>query len=230
MQRLKEQVLKANLALPQNNLVSLTWGNVSGICREKELVVIKPSGVKYEELTVEKLVVVNLKGEVVEGELRPSSDTPTHIQLYKSFPKIGGVVHTHSSWATIWAQAHRGIPAYGTTHADYFYGAVPITRELTQEEIETAYETETGNVIVETFENKKINPRAMPGILVAGHAPFTWGVDASEAVHNAIVLEELAKMAYHTEKLNSGVQPINQFLLDKHYLRKHGSNAYYGQN
>lgn len=229
LKELKEQVLEANLALPENDLVTLTWGNVSGICRENNLVVIKPSGVKYKELKIEDLVVLNLDGTVVEGSLRPSSDTATHLHLYKSFDTIGGIVHTHSSWATIWAQAHKSIPAYGTTHADYFYGEVPITRELSDKEIDEAYELETGKVIEETFKENKIDPIGMPGVLVASHAPFTWGKDANEAVQNAIVLEELARMAYHTEKLSTNIEPINQFLLDKHYLRKHGSEAYYGQ-
>lgn len=229
LESLKEQVLKANLLLPKYQMVTFTWGNVSGIDREKGLVVIKPSGVPYDELKVEDLVVVNLDGEVVEGDLRPSSDTATHIALYKAFPKLGGVVHTHSPWATSWAQAGRPIPALGTTHADYYYGEIPCTRPLTEDEITRAYELETGNVIIETFENAGLDPVAMPGVLVSGHAPFCWGKDAMQAVHNAVVLEEVAKMALHTYQLNPAIQPIDQFLLDKHYLRKHGANAYYGQ-
>lgn len=227
--RLKEAVLEANLALPQHGLVTFTWGNVSGIDRNAGLVVIKPSGVPYERLTVEDMVVVDLEGNVVEGELRPSSDTPTHLALYRSLPEIGGVVHTHSPWATSWAQAKRAIPAFGTTHADYFYGEIPCTRELTDEEIETAYELETGHVILETLDELMLEAVAVPGMLVANHAPFCWGKDANEAVHNAVVLEEVAKMGLHALNLNPGLTPIKQSILDKHYLRKHGANAYYGQ-
>ncbi|WP_214816682.1 L-ribulose-5-phosphate 4-epimerase [Exiguobacterium sp. s131] len=227
--RLKEAVLEANLALPQHGLVTFTWGNVSGIDRKAGLVVIKPSGVPYERLTVEDMVVVDLEGNVVEGELRPSSDTPTHLALYRSLPEIGGVVHTHSPWATSWAQAKRAIPAFGTTHADYFYGEIPCTRELTDEEIETAYELETGHVILETLDELMLKAVAVPGVLVANHAPFCWGKDANEAVHNAVVLEEVAKMGLHALNLNPGLTPIKQSILDKHYLRKHGANAYYGQ-
>lgn len=226
---LKEAVLEANLALPQHGLVTFTWGNVSGIDRNAGLVVIKPSGVPYERLTVEDMVVVDLEGNVVEGELRPSSDTPTHLALYRSLPEIGGVVHTHSSWATSWAQAKRAIPAFGTTHADYFYGEIPCTRELTDEEIATAYELETGHVILETLDELMLEAVAVPGVLVANHAPFCWGKDANEAVHNAVVLEEVAKMGLHALNLNPGLTPIKQSILDKHYLRKHGANAYYGQ-
>jgi L-ribulose-5-phosphate 4-epimerase len=229
LERLKKEVLDANLQLPKHNLVTFTWGNVSGIDREQNLVVIKPSGVPYDELTIEDLVVVDLEGRIVEGTLRPSSDTPTHLALYRAFPTIGGVVHTHSPWATSWAQAGRPIPSLGTTHADYYYGEVPCTREMTQEEIDRAYELETGNVIIETFEKQGLDPAAMPGVLVFNHAPFCWGKTANEAVHNAVVLEEVAKMALHTFQLNPSVNPIQQFLLDKHYLRKHGKNAYYGQ-
>lgn len=224
---LREQVLEANLQLPKHNMVKFTWGNVSGIDREQGLVVIKPSGVPYEKMTAEDLVVVDLDGKIVEGNLNPSSDTPTHCVLYKAFPQIGGIVHTHSPWATIFAQAGQTIPAYGTTHADYFYGEVPCTREMTTEEIEADYEIETGNVIVETM--KGIDPLSMPGVLARNHAPFCWGKDALNAVHNAVVLEELAKLAYHSRMLNAEMQPISQTLLDKHYLRKHGANAYYGQ-
>lgn len=227
--RLKEAVLEANLALPQHGLVTFTWGNVSGIDRNAGLVVIKPSGVPYERLTVEDMVVVDLEGNVVEGELRPSSDTPTHLALYRSLPEIGGVVHTHSPWATSWAQAKRAIPAFGTTHADYFYGEIPCTRELTDEEIETAYELETGHVILETLDELMLEAVAVPGVLVANHAPFCWGKDADEAVHNAVVLEEVAKMGLHALNLNPDLTPIKQSILDKHYLRKHGANAYYGQ-
>ncbi|KAB2861689.1 MAG: L-ribulose-5-phosphate 4-epimerase [Exiguobacterium sp.] len=226
---LKEAVLEANLALPQHGLVTFTWGNVSGIDRNAGLVVIKPSGVPYERLTVEDMVVVDLEGNVVEGELRPSSDTPTHLALYRSLPEIGGVVHTHSPWATSWAQAKRAIPAFGTTHADYFYGEIPCTRELTDEEIATAYELETGHVILETLDELMLEAVAVPGVLVANHAPFCWGKDANEAVHNAVVLEEVAKMGLHALNLNPGLTPIKQSILDKHYLRKHGANAYYGQ-
>ncbi|WP_214781254.1 MULTISPECIES: L-ribulose-5-phosphate 4-epimerase [unclassified Exiguobacterium] len=226
---LKEAVLEANLALPQHGLVTFTWGNVSGIDRNAGLVVIKPSGVPYERLTVEDMVVVDLEGNVVEGELRPSSDTPTHLALYRSLPEIGGVVHTHSPWATSWAQAKRAIPAFGTTHADYFYGEIPCTRELTDEEIATAYELETGHVILETLDQLMLEAVAVPGVLVANHAPFCWGKDANEAVHNAVVLEEVAKMGLHALNLNPGLTPIKQSILDKHYLRKHGANAYYGQ-
>lgn len=227
--KLKEEVLEANLALPKNQLVTLTWGNVSGIDREHGLVVIKPSGVPYEELTLEKLVVVDLDGIPFEGTLRPSSDTPTHIALYKAFPNIGGIVHTHSPWATIWAQAHRGIPPLGTTHADYFYGEIPVTRPLTNEEIQKNYEWETGEVIIETMQEKELDPLAMPGILVGGHGPFCWGKTPKQALEHAIVLEEVAKMALQTLQLNPTVSAIDSYLLDKHYFRKHGPNAYYGQ-
>jgi L-ribulose-5-phosphate 4-epimerase len=226
---LKQEVLQANLDLPKHGLVTFTWGNVSGIDREQNLVVIKPSGVPYEELKAEDLVVLDLDGNIVEGSLRPSSDTPTHLALYRAFPAIGGIVHTHSPWATSWAQAGRPIPALGTTHADYFYDEIPCTRCLTREEINTAYELETANVIIETFNKRGTDPVSMPGVLVSNHAPFCWGKDAHQAVHNAVVLEEVAKMALHTFQLNPDIQPIDQFLLDKHYLRKHGANAYYGQ-
>lgn len=229
LEKLKQEVLEANLQLPKHQLVTFTWGNVSGIDREQGFVVIKPSGVPYEDLKLEDLVVVDLEGRIVEGNLRPSSDTPTHLALYKAFHEIGGVVHTHSPWATSWAQAGLAIPALGTTHADYYYGEIPCTRALTQEEIYRAYELETGNVIIETFQNKALNPAAMPGVLVTNHAPFCWGKNAHEAVHNAVVLEEVAKMAMHTYQLNPKIEKIDQFLLDKHYLRKHGVHAYYGQ-
>lgn len=226
LNELKKSVFEANLSLVKYGLVIFTWGNVSGIDREKGLVVIKPSGVSYHEMTADDMVVVDMDGKVVDGKLRPSSDTPTHLVLYKSFPEIGGIVHTHSPWATAWAQAGKTIPALGTTHADYFYGPIPCTRKLTQQEIETTYEAETGNVIVETFIN--LDPNAIPGVVVNNHAPFAWGKSPDEAVHNAKVLEEVAKMAYHTLQLNP-LATIDQFLLDKHYLRKHGKNAYYGQ-
>lgn len=227
--QLKEQVLEANLDLPRYGLVTFTWGNVSGIDRERGLVVIKPSGVPYDRLRVDDLVVLNLEGEVVEGKLKPSSDTPTHLTLYRAFPQIGGIVHTHSPWATSWAQAGRSIPALGTTHADYFYGEIPCTRAMTDAEISGAYEMETGEVIIETLRQHAIDPAFMPGILVNSHAPFAWGSDAHEAVHNAVVLEEVAKMALHTYQLNPRQAPMNQTLLDRHFLRKHGANAYYGQ-
>lgn len=230
LEQLKEVVLEANLLLPKYRLVTFTWGNVSGIDRGTGYVVIKPSGVLYDEMKTEDLVVVDLDGNIVEGDLRPSSDTPTHLALYRSFPTIGGIVHTHSQWATSWAQAGHSIPALGTTHADYFYGEIPCTRELTEEEIAENYELKTGHVIVETFQKNKLDPDAMPGILVNNHAPFCWGKDAHQAVHNAVILEEIAKMALHTRRLNPDVRPINQYLLDKHYLRKHGVNAYYGQS
>ena len=229
LNRLKDEVLEANLQLPKHDLVTFTWGNVSGIDRQTGLVVIKPSGVPYDELRIDNLVVVDLDGNIVEGTFRPSSDTPTHLALYRAFPQIGGIVHTHSPLATSWAQAGRAIPALGTTHADYFYGEIPCARTLTQEEIERGYELETGNVIIETFEKEGLDPVAMPGILLSGHAPFSWGKNADQAVHNAVVLEEVAKMALNTYMLNPQIKPIDQFLLDKHYLRKHGANAYYGQ-
>lgn len=228
LEQLKEQVCKANLELPKHGLVTFTWGNVSGIDREKGLVVIKPSGVEYESMTAEDMVVVELlTGKTVEGKWKPSSDTPTHLALYRAFPDIGGIVHTHSRWATAWAQAGRSIPAYGTTHADYFYGQIPCTRKMTPEEIAGEYELETGNVIVETFRDKFANH--IPAVLVHSHGPFAWGTDPYNAVHNAVVLEELAFMALHTEQLNPQVTVMQQELLDKHYLRKHGKNAYYGQ-
>jgi L-ribulose-5-phosphate 4-epimerase len=227
LEELKRAVFEANLQLPQYRLVTFTWGNVSGIDRERGLVVIKPSGVAYDRLTAEDMVVVNLDGEVVEGQWKPSSDTPTHLWLYKQFPGIGGIVHTHSTWATVWAQAGKGIPPLGTTHADYFYGEIPCTRPMTNEEIQGEYELETGKVITETF--RFLDPLQVPGVLVHGHGPFAWGKDPANAVHNAVVLEEVAKMAARTSMLNPNAQPISQSLLDRHYLRKHGVNAYYGQ-
>lgn len=224
---LKHEVMVANQELQKQQLVIYTWGNVSGIDRKRNLVVIKPSGVAYEDLTPEKMVVLDLDGNVVEGDLRPSSDTPTHLELYRRFPQIGGVVHTHSTWATIWAQACQEIPCRGTTHADYFYGDIPCTRYLTRDEVQADYELNTGKVIVERFE--KINYQEMPAVLVAEHGPFTWGKDAQEAVHNSVVLEQVAYMAFMTRQLSGHNRPINKHVLDKHYLRKHGPGAYYGQ-
>jgi L-ribulose-5-phosphate 4-epimerase len=227
LEELKKQVLEANLLLPKYNLVKFTWGNVSGIDREKNLVVIKPSGVPYEELTSEKLVVVDFDGNIVEGDYRPSSDTATHIELYKKYKDIGGIVHTHSTWATIWAQACIEMPALVKTHADHLYGNIPCTRKLTQEEIEGEYEKNTGKVIIETLGDSEV--MAVPGILVSCHAPFTWGKSPKDAVVNSVVLEETCNMAYHTVTLNKGIETLDQYLLDKHYHRKHGKNAYYGQ-
>ena len=228
LEELKEQVLKANLMLPAHGLVTFTWGNVSGIDRKEGLVVIKPSGVEYGEMTASDMVVVDLDGKVVEGKLKPSSDTPTHIELYKAFGNIGGVVHTHSRWATVFAQCGAGVPALGTTHGDYFYGEIPCTRRMTKEEIDGEYEKETGTVIIERF--KGINPDDIPAVLVNSHGPFAWGTDAANAVHNAVVLEEVAFMAWHCNVLAGHKPcPMQQELLDKHYLRKHGANAYYGQ-
>ena len=228
LEALKQAVCEANLALPKHGLVTFTWGNVSAIDRKSGLVVIKPSGVEYDTMTAEDMVVLDLDGNVVEGRYKPSSDTPTHLVLYRAFDSIGGIVHTHSRWATAWAQAGRGIPAYGTTHGDYFYGEIPCTRKLTPAEIGGAYEAETGNVIVETFSGR--DPAAVPAALVCSHGPFAWGKDAADAVHNAVVLEEVACMALQTEALRPEIAPMQQELLDKHYLRKHGANAYYGQN
>ena len=228
LEELKELVCKANLQLPRHGLVTFTWGNVSGVDREQGLMVIKPSGVEYDNMTAEDMVVVSLAtGETVEGKWKPSSDTATHMALYNAFPDIGGIVHTHSRWATSWAQAGRGIPAYGTTHGDYFYGEIPCTRKMTPAEIAGAYEKETGNVIIETFTGK--SALDIPAVLVHSHGPFTWGKDPMNAVHNAVVLEEVAFMAFHTESLCPGKESMQQELLDKHYLRKHGKNAYYGQ-
>ncbi|HHU63274.1 MAG TPA: L-ribulose-5-phosphate 4-epimerase [Clostridiales bacterium] len=227
LEQLKEEVLLANLELPKHKLVTYTWGNVSGIDRQSGLVVIKPSGVAYECMKAEHMVVVDLQGNKVEGDLNPSSDTPTHLVLYNNFPEIGGIVHTHSTWATSWAQAGMAIPALGTTHADYFYGEIPCTRGLRPDEIKDSYEKHTGDVIVETFAGK--NPLYNPGVLVKNHGPFTWGPDPQEAVHNAVVLEEVARMAFNTMVLNNRVAAIDRVLLDKHFLRKHGPGAYYGQ-
>lgn len=228
LEKLKQDVLEANLLLPKYGLITFTWGNVSEIDRESGLVVIKPSGVPYDGMTAEDMVVVDLDGNVVEGKWKPSSDTPTHLALYKAFPTCGGIVHTHSRWATSFAQAGVGIQPLGTTQGDYFYGEIPCTREMTPAEIAGAYEEETGNVIVETFANK--NPAQIPAVLVHSHGPFTWGCDAAEAVHNAAVLEEVAFMNFHSLQLNPDQTRMQQELLDKHYLRKHGKNAYYGQN
>ena len=230
LEELKEKVFHANLELVKHGLVIFTWGNVSAIDRESGLVVIKPSGVSYDEMKAEDMVVVDLDGKVVEGRLKPSSDTPTHVVLYKAFPEIGGIVHTHSSYATSWAQAGRDIPCYGTTHADYIYGEVPCLRCLTKEEIDQSYEQNTGLLIVNEFRKMKKDVLAVPAVLCKNHGPFTWGKDGMEAVHNAVVLEECAKMAMRAELINPQVKPAPQELQDKHYYRKHGANAYYGQN
>lgn len=227
-QELKERVFAANLQLPKYGLVTFTWGNVSEIDRERGVIAIKPSGVEYDVMTADDIVVLDLEGIRIEGKLNPSSDTATHVELYKAFPAIGGIVHTHSRNATIWAQAGRDIPALGTTHADYFYGDVPCTRLLTKSEIESDYEKNTGLVIIEEFNKRDIDPQAMPGVIIAGHAPFTWGKDGSDAVHNAVVMEEIAAMATATRSISPEVA-IQPELLDKHYNRKHGKNSYYGQ-
>ncbi|NLY89610.1 MAG: L-ribulose-5-phosphate 4-epimerase [Firmicutes bacterium] len=224
---LKRRVLQANLELQRAKLVICTWGNVSGIDREKGLIVIKPSGVQYDDLTVEKMVVVDIDGRVVEGGLKPSTDTPTHLELYKHFPEIGGVAHTHSPWATAWAQTCKGIPCFGTTHADYCYGEIPCTRQLTAAEIGEDYEANTGRVIVETLQGRSYTD--FPGVLVASHAPFTWGKDPEEAVENSLVLEEIAKIAFLTRLIAQETPAIGKELLDRHFLRKHGAEAYYGQ-
>ncbi|MGN0968664.1 MAG: L-ribulose-5-phosphate 4-epimerase [Oscillospiraceae bacterium] len=228
LEQLKEQVCEANLLLPKHGLVTFTWGNVSALDRETGLIVIKPSGVEYDRMTADDMVVVDLDGTVVEGHYKPSSDTPTHAALYRAFPELGGIVHTHSRWATSFAQAGRGIPPLGTTHGDYFYGEIPCTRPMKAAEIAGEYEKETGNVIIETFRG--IDPLTVPAVLVHSHGPFTWGRDAGEAVHNAVVLEEVAFMAFHAMQLRPGIGPMQQELMDRHYLRKHGKNAYYGQN
>lgn len=227
LEQLKEKVLKANLELPKRKLVTYTWGNVSGIDRKKGLIVIKASGVEYDEMEVEDMVVLDLKGNKVEGKLKASSDTATHLYLYNHFEEIGGIVHTHSSWATSWAQAGKSIPALGTTHADYFYGEIPCTRKMKEAEVKDEYEKETGKVILETF--RSLDPAQLPGVLVNNHGPFAWGKDADNAVHNAVVMEEVARMAYRSLNLNQNLNNIDQVLLDKHFLRKHGRNAYYGQ-
>ena len=227
LEQLKKQVLEANLLLPKYGLVTFTWGNVSGIDRESGLVVIKPSGVPYEGMTEEDMDVVDLDGKRVEGKWKPSSDTPTHVELYKAFPALGGIVHTHSRWATTFAQAGLDIPAMGTTHGDYFYGDIPCTRKMTPQEIAGEYEKETGRVIIETFAGK--SPADIPGVTVHSHGPFAWGKDAMDAVHNAVVMEEVAFMDWHAMMINPAAGRMQQELLDKHYLRKHGKNAYYGQ-
>ena len=229
LEELRKQVYEANMELPRRNLVTYTWGNVSGIDREKGLVVIKPSGVEYDELTPENLVVLDLDGNRVEGELNPSSDTKTHLELYKAFPTLGGIVHTHSPYAVAWAQAGRDIPCYGTTHADYFYGAVPCAHHLTKEELDEDYERNTGKIIIDTFTDRGIDPVAVPGVICHSHGPFTWVKDAVQAVYHAVVLEEVAKMALLTRQVDSDAAPAPQYLQDKHYMRKHGPNAYYGQ-
>lgn len=229
LENLKKDVYEANIDLPKHGLVKYTWGNVSAFDKESGLFVIKPSGVNYEDLAPEDMVVVDLENNVIEGKMNPSSDTPTHAVLYAAFPEIGGIVHTHSTWATIWAQSGLDCPAMGTTHADTFYGTVPCARYLTDEEINSAYEHETGNVIAETFQQRGIDPMQVPGVMLHGHGPFTWGKDAQGAVMNAVVLEEVCKMNYFTRALNSYATNLPQNVLDKHYLRKHGVNAYYGQ-
>ncbi len=227
LEELKKEVLKANLALKRSGLVVLTWGNASGIDREKGLMVIKPSGVPYEEMQPEDMVVMDLEGNVIEGNLKPSSDAPTHIELYKAFPRIGAIIHTHSEYATCFAQAGMEIPPLGTTHADLFHGPVPLTRDLTEEEVESDYEKNTGKAIIERF--KDLDYLALPGVLTKGHGPFVWGSSPREATINAITLEEIAKIAHHTLTLNENSEPIHTYLLEKHYQRKHGPKAYYGQ-
>ena len=230
LKKLRKIVCEANLELPKRKLVIYTWGNVSGIDREKGLVVIKPSGVEYKQLTPDQMVVVDLEtGKTVEGNLNPSSDTKTHLELYKAFPELGGIVHTHSPYAVAWAQAGKDIPCFGTTHADYFYGSVPCARCLTQGELDRDYEKETGTVIIETFKKRQIDPMAVPAVICHGHGPFAWGKDPAQAVYHAGVLEEVAKMATLTCQIRPDVEPAPQRILDKHYFRKHGENAYYGQ-
>lgn len=229
LEDLKKRVYEANMLLPKYNLVTFTWGNVSEIDRETGYFAIKPSGVDYDLLTPEDMVIVDLDGNVIEGKYKPSSDTNTHIEIYKAFPQVGGIVHTHSPYATSWAQAGRSIPCYGTTHADYIYGEVPCVRCLNKEEIEGAYEENTGLLIVNEFKNMHKDPTAVPAVLCKNHGPFSWGKDGHEAVHNAVVLEEVAKMAYRAEVINKEVNDAPQELQDKHYYRKHGENAYYGQ-
>ena len=230
LEELKKKVCEANLLLPKYGLITFTWGNVSAIDRESGLFVIKPSGVEYDDMKPEDMVVVDLEGNVVEGHYKPSSDTPTHLVFYRSFPHIGGVVHTHSTFAAAWAQSGEDIPALGTTQGDYFYGDIPCTRYMTPEEIAGEYEKETGNVVVKEFLQRGIDPDDVPGVLVRSHGPFTWGTDAFNAVHNAVVLEEVAKMAFLSKMINPEVPRMQQELLNKHYLRKHGPGAYYGQN
>ena len=229
LEQLKEEVFQANLELPERGLIKYTWGNVSAVDREKGLFVIKPSGVGYDDMQASDMVVCDFDGNVIEGDLNPSSDMPTHAVLYKEFPEIGAVVHTHSTWATIWAQAGLEVPAMGTTHADTFYGTVPCARFLTQAEIDRGYEEETGNAIVETFRERGIKPMEVPGVLLHGHGPFTWAKDAKGAVLNAVVLDEVCKTNLFARQLNVFAEELPQRILDKHYLRKHGENAYYGQ-
>lgn len=229
LESLKEEVLRANLDLFKHDLVTFTWGNASGIDRKTDLVVIKPSGVDYDRMVIEDMIVVDLDGNLVEGNYKPSSDTATHLVLYRSYPTIGGIAHTHSTYATSWAQACKDIPAYGTTHADYFYGSIPCAGTLTKEAIVEDYERNTGRLIVETFTNRQLDVKAVPGIILSNHGPFSWGKDADDAVHNAVVMEEVAKMALFTKQINADVQDIPSELLEKHYYRKHGAGAYYGQ-
>lgn len=229
LEALKQAVYEANMALPKHHLVTFTWGNVSGIDRESGLMVIKPSGIDYDDLRPEQLVVLDLDGKVVEGDLNPSSDTKTHIELYKAYPTLGGIVHTHSPYAVGWAQAGMDIPCYGTTHADYFYGPVPCTRSLTAQEVDEDYEKNTGKVIIETFDGRGINPVHVPGVICANHGPFAWGKDAAQAVYHAVVLEEVAKMAIYTRLVAPDAAPAPRHVQDKHFMRKHGPNAYYGQ-
>lgn len=230
LEELKKEVFEENLELVEKKLVIYTWGNVSGIDRESKIFAIKPSGVGYDIIKSDDMVLIDLEGKKIEGKYKPSSDTATHIELYKAFPEIGAIVHTHSSYATSWAQARKDIPAFGTTHADYFYGDIPCARALTKEEIENDYEKNTGLVIIETLKERNINPMDIPGIIIASHGPFAWGKDSRQAVYNAVVLEELSKMAYRTIQINPNIKSVEKYLLDKHYFRKHGKNAYYGQN
>ncbi len=229
LEALKKAVYEANMLLPKYGLVTFTWGNVSGIDRESGIMVIKPSGVEYDALTPEMMVAVDLNGHRVEGDLNPSSDTDTHIELYRAYPTIGGIVHTHSAHAVAWAQAGKDIPCYGTTHADYFYGSVPCTRSLTPKEVDEGYERNTGRVICETFDTRGLNPSHVPGVICRNHGPFTWGKDAAQAVYHAVVLEEVAKMALYTVQIAPQTEPAPQHIQDKHFMRKHGPNAYYGQ-
>lgn len=229
LEELKQEVYEANMKLPEYGLVTFTWGNVSGIDREQGLLVIKPSGVEYDKLKASDLVVLDLEGNRIEGDLNPSSDTKTHIELYKAFPELGGIVHTHSAHAVAWAQAGQDIPCFGTTHADYFYGAIPCARHLTDGEIQEDYEKNTGKVIIETFQEREMNPAYVPGVICASHGPFTWGKNAEQAVYHAVVMEEVAKMAILTRQVDSGAVPAPQNIQDKHFMRKHGPDAYYGQ-
>lgn len=230
LEKLKEEVYEANMLLPKYDLVTFTWGNVSGFDEKTGYVVIKPSGVEYGKLSADDMVIVDLEGNKIEGSLKPSSDTATHIELYKAYPNIRGVVHTHSFWAVSFAQAGVDIPAAGTTHGDYFYGNIPNTRQMNEKEIKEAYEKNTGSVIIETFEKRNISPDDIPGVLVNDHGPFTWGNSPKDAVYHSVILEYVAEMAYHTMQINPDNIEMSQKLLDKHYLRKHGDNAYYGQN